>query len=213
LVKRFLYSHANRRYNRRINAHRAPEVANYFYFFRWAVKSALFNAWNFINYLKLYAPHEKKILINFWTIINHIIKLKDAVAFGVLWHSRNDNDINRLVEKSRFWGCLKSIFLAWKVDKQSIFEAKKSIKKALRLPNFKGRACKLDFPALHASIFAAYFTGWQLFEPEKSIKSRFWTQKSILSRKVEKVDFKYRFFDLKWLDSHSFDGFKFKEAT
>jgi len=43
------------------------------------------------------------------------------------------------------------------------------------------------------------------FEAEKSIKSRFWTQKSIISRKV---DFEYRFFDLKWLDSHSFDGFE-----
>jgi len=68
--------------------------------------------------------------------------------------------------------------------KKSILEAKKSIKvnkKALRLPNFKGRACKLDFPALHESNFAAFFTGCQLFGPEKSVK-------------VEKVDFKYRFF-------------------
>jgi len=53
------------------------------------------------------------------------------------------------------------------------------MKKALRLPNFKGRACKLNFPALHESNFAAYFTGCQHFGPEKSIKSRFWTQKSI----------------------------------
>jgi len=70
--------------------------------------------------------------------------------------------ISRLVEKSRFWGCLKSalksIFSAWKADKKSIFEAKKSIlvdKKALWLPNFKGRAWKFDFPALHESNFAA----------------------------------------------------------
>jgi len=38
----------------------------------------------------------------------------------------------RLVEKSRFWGCLKStlksILSASKVDKKSILEAKKSIK-------------------------------------------------------------------------------------
>jgi len=52
-----------------------------------------------------------------------------------------------------------------------------------------------------------------IFEAQKSIKSRFWTQTSILSRNVEKIDFKYRFFDLKWLDSHSFDGFKCLEAT
>jgi len=45
-------------------------------------------------------------------------------------------------------------------------------------------------------------------------------KKSILDPKVDlkskKVDFKYRFFHLKFLDSHSFDGFKgFKcvEAT
>jgi len=48
----------------------------------------------------------------------------------------------------------------------------------LFLPNFKGRACNLDFPALHESNFAAYFTGCQLFGPEKLIKSRFCTQKS-----------------------------------
>jgi len=41
------------------------------------------------------------------------------------------------------------------------------------LPNFKGRACKLDFPALHESNFAAYFTGCQLFGPEKSVKVDF----------------------------------------
>jgi len=100
------------------------------------------------------------------------------------------------------------------------------------MPNLKGRACNLDFPALvleevkstrggdHGEMktllqrgkvrvfispfpalleskFAAYFTGCQLFEPEKSIfeaekstKSRFWTQKPV------KVDFKYRFFNL-----------------
>jgi len=41
------------------------------------------------------------------------------------------------------------------------------------LPNFKGRTCKLDFPALHESKFAAYFTGCLLFEPEKSVKVEF----------------------------------------
>jgi len=44
----------------------------------------------------------------------------------------------------------------------------KSIKKALWLPYFKGSACKLDFPALHDSNFAAYFTGCQIFGPDKS---------------------------------------------
>jgi len=58
--------------------------------------------------------------------------------------------ISRFFEKSRFWGCLKSI------------------KKAHRLSTFKGRACKLDFPALHESNFAAYFTG-----PEKSVEVDF----------------------------------------
>jgi len=80
-------------------------------------------------------------------------------------------NIARLVEKSRFWGCLKStsklIFSASKVNKKSILEAKKSIKKAHRLPNFKGRAC--NFTALHESNFAAYFTGCQLFGPEKLV--------------------------------------------
>jgi len=46
------------------------------------------------------------------------------------------------------------------------------------------------------------------------LKSRL---KSILDPKsrfkVEKVDFKHRFFDLKCLDSHSFENFKFLEAT
>jgi len=45
----------------------------------------------------------------------------------------------------------------------------KLIKKTLRLSNFKGRACNLDFPALHESNFAAYFKGCQLFGPEKSV--------------------------------------------
>jgi len=55
-------------------------------------------------------------------------------------------------------------------------EAKKSIlvdKKAYQLPNLKGRNCKLDFPALHERDFAAYFTGCQLFGPEKSVKVGF----------------------------------------
>jgi len=62
--------------------------------------------------------------------------------------------MKKLVEKSRFWWP-KSRF--------------KSIKKMLWLPNFKGRACKLDFPALHESNFAAYFTGCQILGPVKSI--------------------------------------------
>jgi len=37
------------------------------------------------------------------------------------------------------------------------------------------------------------------------LKVEFLGQKVYLS---QEVDFKYRFFDLKWLDSHSFDGFK-----
>jgi len=54
------------------------------------------------------------------------------------------------------------------------------------LPNFKESACKLDFPALHTSNFAAYFTGCQLFGPEKSAKVDFWGRKvdkqSVLSQ-------------------------------
>jgi len=41
------------------------------------------------------------------------------------------------------------------------------------LPNFKGRACKLDFPALHERNFSAYFTGCQIEEPEQSVKVDF----------------------------------------
>jgi len=53
-----------------------------------------------------------------------------------------------------------------------------------RLPYFKGRACKLDFPALHESNFAAYFTGCQLFGPEKSIfEAKKSIKKSILDPK------------------------------
>jgi len=70
-------------------------------------------------------------------------------------------------------------FGASKVDKKSIFEAKKSIKEALWLYNFKGHACKLYFPALHESKFAAYFTGWQIFGPESSLKSIFEAEKTI----------------------------------
>jgi len=46
-----------------------------------------------------------------------------------------------------------------------------------------GRACKLDFHALYASNFAAYFTG--LFGPEKSVfeaEMSVLTQKSIKSK-------------------------------
>jgi len=95
-----------------------------------------------------------------------------------------------------------------------------STKKTLRLPNFKGRACYLDFPALHESNFAAYFTRWQLFGPEKSVnvdfRGRKVDKKSVLDPKVDltsKSRLRYNFYDLKWLDSHSFDGFKCVEAT
>jgi len=70
----------------------------------------------------------------------------------------------------------------------------------LWLPNFKGHAFKLYFPAVHESNFIAYYIGCQILWPEKSIKS-------------QKVDFKYRLFDLKILNSHLFDGFKCVEAT
>jgi len=53
-----------------------------------------------------------------------------------------------------------------KVDKKSIFEAKRRTRCLI----FKGRACKLDFPALHVSNFAAKFTGCQFLGPEKSVK-------------------------------------------
>jgi len=42
------------------------------------------------------------------------------------------------------------------------------------LPNFKRRPSKFDFPALHhESKFAAFFTGWQIIGPEKSVKVDF----------------------------------------
>jgi len=46
-----------------------------------------------------------------------------------------------------------------------------------QLPNFKGRACNLDFPALNESNFAAFITACQLFEPEKSVEVDFRGQK------------------------------------
>jgi len=76
---------------------------------------------------------------------------------------------DRLVEKkSDFFRPDKSI-----KSKKSLLEAKKSIKKMLWLPNFKGRACNLDFPAVHESNFAAYFKGCQFLGPEKSFKVDF----------------------------------------
>jgi len=57
-------------------------------------------------------------------------------------------------------------------------KSKKSIKKTLWLPNFKGRACNLDFLAIDESNFAAYFTGCQ-------IKGRNVDKKSILEAKVD----------------------------
>jgi len=84
-----------------------------------------------------------------------------------------------------------------KDDLKVDFEAKKSIivnKKPHWLPSFKGRASKLDFPALRKNNFAACFTEKQIFGPkrnlksifeaEKLIKSRFWTQKIL---KVERL--------------------------
>jgi len=59
------------------------------------------------------------------------------------------------------------------------------------LPNFKERACNLDFPAHHGSNFDAYFTGCQLFEPEKSVEVDVWGRK--VDKKLifdPKVDFK-----------------------
>jgi len=99
------------------------------------------------------------------------------------------------VEKSRFWGCLKStlklIFRPVKSIKSRFCRPKsrfKSDKKTLLLHNFKGRACKLDFPALHESNFTAYITGCQLFGPEKSVKvdlcDRKDDKKSILDPKL-----------------------------
>jgi len=70
---------------------------------------------------------------------------------------------------------------------KSIKSQFKPIKKALRKPNFKVRACKLDFPALHESNFAAYFTGCQILGPEYSVKVNLRgpkvAKKSILAQK------------------------------
>jgi len=62
--------------------------------------------------------------------------------------------------------------LAYKVDTKSNF-GNFEAKKAPWFPNLKGRACNLDFPALHESNFAAHFTGCQLFGPAKSFKVDF----------------------------------------
>jgi len=43
------------------------------------------------------------------------------------------------------------------------------------------RTCILDFPALHESNFAAYFTGCHILGPEKLVKIVFETAKSILT--------------------------------
>jgi len=63
------------------------------------------------------------------------------------------------------------------VDEKSIFEAKNSIKNMS--PNSKGRTCKLNFPALHKSNFAAYFTGCQIRQTRKVDKN------SVLEPKVD----------------------------
>jgi len=51
-------------------------------------------------------------------------------------------------------------FLALKVD----FWDQKGYKKNSGC-KFNSCACKLDFPELHESKFAAYFTGWYILEP------------------------------------------------
>jgi len=59
------------------------------------------------------------------------------------------------------------IFAARKVNRKVDFLGRKV---DYKVHNFKGRICKLDFPARHESKFAAYFTGWQILRPEKSVK-------------------------------------------
>jgi len=91
-------------------------------------------------------------------------------------------------------------FSEWKMEcsrlvKKVDFKGKKSIKKRLRLPNFKGCTCKLDFPALHESNFAAHFTGYLILGPEKSVKVDFWGR--IVDLKSKSRKFKVSFFRLK----------------
>jgi len=75
----------------------------------------------------------------------------------------------------------------------SNFEAL-TTKKTFWLPNFEGRAYKLNSPHFKKAISALFTEGSQNFRPEKSIKNRFWTKSRF---KVEKADIKFRFFDLK----------------
>jgi len=56
------------------------------------------------------------------------------------------------------------------------------MKKALWLPNFKGRACKLDFPALNESNLLPTLQGASFFGPKSRLKSIFEAEKSIKSR-------------------------------
>jgi len=64
---------------------------------------------------------------------------------------------NTACRKKLILGVLKDDFIVEFFGLKS--RLNKSIIKTLRLPNFKGSACKLDFPALHKSNFAAYNTG------------------------------------------------------
>jgi len=57
----------------------------------------------------------------------------------------------------------------------------KSIKKALRLPNFMGHACKLDFPALH-EILLPTLQGASFLGPKSRLKSIFEVKKFIKCR-------------------------------
>jgi len=71
--------------------------------------------------------------------------------------------------------------VAFKVDffgfKRRFLRPKIRLMSINKLPNFKGRACKLDFSALHKSNFAAYFTGCQIKRPQKAVKVDFWGSK------------------------------------
>jgi len=62
------------------------------------------------------------------------------------------------------------------------------------------------------AILLPTLQGASFLGPKSRLKSTL-HQKVDLKSKSRKSQFKYRFFDLKWLDLHSFDGFKFKEAT
>jgi len=66
------------------------------------------------------------------------------------------------------------------LSKKVHFGVPKVDEKTLWLPNFKGRACKLDFPTIHESNLLPALQGGRYLSPKIRLNSIFGAEKSIL---------------------------------